>query len=167
MTTWSYSGDPSTSTLDAVRFLLGDTDPTFQLMQDAEVNYVITLAAPIYNNDFMSASICADIIAGSLAREIAISADGVTAGADQLQAKFQALAVNLRKMYDRIQGVGAQPFVGGIDAFCPPDFNVKPLIFGMGFTDNFRSGQQDYGNLGEYPYAYDYPSDDGGYWTGS
>lgn len=164
--TFTYGGDPAASDLAAVRFLLQDTDSTFPLMSDEEINYVINLALPIYNNDFMSASICADIVASAMARELAISADGVSVGADQLQSKYQALAVNLRKMYDRIRGVGAQPFVGGIDAFVPPDFSVKPLVFGMGFTDNFRSGQQNYGNLGEYPYAYDYPSDDGGYWTG-
>lgn len=165
--TWTYSGDPSTSELDAVRFALGDTDTSFQLMQNEEINYVIALADPIYSNNFMTASICADLIANSLAREISISADGVTAGADQLQAKFQLLASNLRKMYDRIAGVGAQPFVGGVDVFCPPDFSVKPLVFGKGFTDNLRAGQQNYGDLGDYVYEYpETPWGDGGYWTG-
>lgn len=37
---WSYSGDPSSSTLDAVRFEIGDTDTTDQLMQDAEINFI-------------------------------------------------------------------------------------------------------------------------------
>jgi len=39
---WSYSGDPSSSAKDKVRFLVGDTDTDDQLLNDAEVLYVIT-----------------------------------------------------------------------------------------------------------------------------
>lgn len=39
---WTYSGDPASSTRDAVRFLIGDTDSTDQLLQDAEITYVIS-----------------------------------------------------------------------------------------------------------------------------
>jgi hypothetical protein len=163
---WTYSGDPATSDKDEVRFLMGDTDDDFQLMSDEEIAYVIAKALPVYADNWMVASICCDIVANALAREISISADGVSAGADQLMSKFQATAKNLRVMYDRIRGVGGVPIVGGIDWFCPPDFSVKPLVFGMGFTDNMRAGQQNYGNEGEYPYAYEYPDNDGGYWSG-
>lgn len=41
---WTYSGDPATSDRDKVRFLIGDTDSTDQLLQDAEIAYVITEA---------------------------------------------------------------------------------------------------------------------------
>ena len=39
--TWSYSGDPSASSLDEVRFLVGDTDSTEQLVQNEEIAYAI------------------------------------------------------------------------------------------------------------------------------
>lgn len=162
---WSYSGVPTPGTRDAVRFLLGDTDQSFQLMQDAEIDYVIALASTIYDDDFMAASICADVVANELAREISVNADGVSAGADELQDKFQKLAQNLRDMYDRIRGVGGAPEVFGVDAFRPPNFSVKPLVFGKSFTDNFRAGQQNFGNYGEMPEAFDLPLD-GGYYTG-
>jgi hypothetical protein len=169
---WTYSGDPTTNSKDAVRFLLQDTDQAFQLMQDEEIAYVAGVSTPIYGaDDFMTASICADIVASAMAREISISADGVNAGADQLQAKYEQLAKNLRRMRDRIQGVGGVPFVGGVDRFCPPDFSIKALNFGIGFMDNFRAGQQDYGRYGEFEDGYWYGGDgepyDGGYWTGS
>jgi hypothetical protein len=32
--TWSYSGDPSSSSTDAVRFLVGDTDTNDQLISN-------------------------------------------------------------------------------------------------------------------------------------
>ena len=41
---WSYSGDPATSSKDAVRFLIFDTDTNDQLLQDAEINWCIAQA---------------------------------------------------------------------------------------------------------------------------
>lgn len=38
---FSYSGDPSASDLDAARFLIGDTDVTAPIMQDEEIQYII------------------------------------------------------------------------------------------------------------------------------
>ena len=39
---WSYSGNPSSSDLDALRFLIGDTDENAPIMQDEELQYLIT-----------------------------------------------------------------------------------------------------------------------------
>lgn len=38
---FSYSGDPSASELDAARFLISDTDSESQIMQDEEIQYII------------------------------------------------------------------------------------------------------------------------------
>lgn len=38
---FNYSGDPSTSTLDYLRFMLGDIDADTALFQDAELQYII------------------------------------------------------------------------------------------------------------------------------
>lgn len=40
--TFTYSGDPSTSTRNAVRFLINDTDSTDPLFTDEELAYLIT-----------------------------------------------------------------------------------------------------------------------------
>lgn len=40
--TWSYSGDPSQSDKDAVRFLIQDTDENDQQMSDEEINWLLT-----------------------------------------------------------------------------------------------------------------------------
>ena len=37
----TYSGDPSKSSLDAARFLIGDTDENSPIMQDEEIQYII------------------------------------------------------------------------------------------------------------------------------
>lgn len=39
---FSYSGDPSNSQLDECRFLLGDTDESQPILQDEEIDYIIT-----------------------------------------------------------------------------------------------------------------------------
>ena len=39
---WTYTGDPSDSDLDAVRFLVGDTDSEQQLASNEEILYAIS-----------------------------------------------------------------------------------------------------------------------------
>ena len=38
---WSYSGDPADSQIDACRFLIGDTIASDPIMQDEEIQYLI------------------------------------------------------------------------------------------------------------------------------
>ena len=40
--TWSYSGNPGSSLLDEVRFLIQDTDTDDQLLSNEELNYLVT-----------------------------------------------------------------------------------------------------------------------------
>lgn len=40
--TWSYSGNPASSDLDELRFLLGDTNESEHIMQDEELEYLIS-----------------------------------------------------------------------------------------------------------------------------
>ncbi len=37
---WTYGGDPSANNRDAIRFLIGDTDTSNQLLQDAEITFL-------------------------------------------------------------------------------------------------------------------------------
>lgn len=39
---FTYSGDPASSSRDAVRFLIGDTDSTDAQLQDTEIAYLLT-----------------------------------------------------------------------------------------------------------------------------
>lgn len=39
--TWSYTGNPANSDLDALRFRLGDTDPADQQFSDEELDYLL------------------------------------------------------------------------------------------------------------------------------
>lgn len=43
--TWTYTGDPSVSDRDKVRFLIGDTDTTDQLVSDEEIAWQLDVVA--------------------------------------------------------------------------------------------------------------------------
>ena len=63
--TFTYSGDPSTSTRNYVRFLLNDTDSTDALFSDEELNYVISeWSGDAYN----AARECAEILIARFSR---------------------------------------------------------------------------------------------------
>lgn len=65
--TWSYSGDPSSSTLDEVRFLIQDTDTNDQLLSNEEINYLIAG----YADDAYSAAVaCVVALIGQASRSI-------------------------------------------------------------------------------------------------
>lgn len=70
---WTYSGDPTASPKDEVRFLIGDTNPEEQQLQDAEINYLIietygSLANAPPTGNFLPAAHAADNIAAGYAR---------------------------------------------------------------------------------------------------
>ena len=64
--TFTYSGDPSTSVRNYVRFLINDTDSTNALFSDEELNYVISEWS---NDAYEAARECAEILIARFARE--------------------------------------------------------------------------------------------------
>lgn len=140
---WSYSGNPSTSERDAIRFYIGDIDPSLPLLQDEDIDFLILKWGPVYNSDLLTAAGAAEIIANHFAREVSVSADGVSVGSNELQQKYNDLAMNLREMY-KIEQIGTPILTGIWDNTWDP--SLKPLRFGIGFTDNYLVGRQDYGD---------------------
>lgn len=63
--TWTYSGDPSTSTRNFVRFLIHDTDSNDPLFSDEEINHVINEWS---NDAYESARELAEILIARFAR---------------------------------------------------------------------------------------------------
>ena len=47
--TWSYSGNPASSNLDEIRFLIQDTDTTDQLLSNEEINYLYNVYGDAYS----------------------------------------------------------------------------------------------------------------------
>ena len=134
---WSYSGNPSASTRDAVRYHLGDTDPDDPLMSDGELDYLITDWSLISTSPRLIAADAAENLANRYAREVTVSADAVTAQLQELVGNYRALAVSLRAQ-DANRNLGGPDL--GVDADSVPDPSVRPLNFSIGMHDNKRSG---------------------------
>jgi len=141
---WSYSGDPTDSDLDEIRFLVQDTDTADQLITDEEISYIIDKWVDVYGSNFMAAAMVAEAIAAKFTREVAYSADGVSVAVEQLQQKYDNLAMSLRDQYRQFD-IGAGPVVEGILYSDTLDPGIKPTMFGIGMNDNVRAGKQEYG----------------------
>lgn len=66
----TYSGDPSSSTLDEVRFLLGDTNTAAEKLTDDEVNYLITTWGTPIRAAHAGAMQLASVYAGKMDKSI-------------------------------------------------------------------------------------------------
>lgn len=143
--TWTYAGDPSASDVAAVRFYLQDVIIEDPLMSDEEIQFLWDDWNERGNGSHVYvAAIAADTLAAKFAREVSVSADGVSVGVQELQSKFEALAVSLRAQFQREQNAGAPETFGNVfgEEF---DASIKPLSFGKGMHDNSEAGRQDYG----------------------
>lgn len=136
---WTYSGDPAVSTKDKVRFLIGDTDESDQLVLDTEVAAAVTARGSSYG---AAAHICR-ALASKFARRVDTSIDGMRLSyAQRVKAFF-----DMAKDYDR-QALwlgGANPiYAGGISladkqlAEDDPD-RVTPA-FTIAMEDNLQIG---------------------------
>jgi hypothetical protein len=98
---WTYTGDPTTSPKDEVRFLIGDTNFSDQELQDAEIIYCIDLVygdmtnAPKIGN-FLPAAYAADNLASHYARMADKSVGDLHISNSNRFKQFQALAQRLR-----------------------------------------------------------------------
>lgn len=155
---FSYSGDPSSSDLDEVRFYLGDIDSTDVLLPDEEIQFVIDSWASTVGTNLYAAAVCAEMVAARFAREVSVSADGVSAGMNELQQKYNDLASSLREQHTARYGAAGSPSAGGTIFDEYYDSGIKPLSFGKGMHDNLRAGQQDYGGQ-QTSYPRDFPED--------
>ena len=63
---FTYSGDPSTRSLDAVRFLIHDTDPADYWMTDGEITYILGQTA---GSVYQAAHDACYVLAGQFARQ--------------------------------------------------------------------------------------------------
>ena len=123
--TWSYSGDPSNSNTDAVRFLIGDTDSADQQMSDEEIGWLVSEAGSTY----AAAVLACDGLAAKYARQTDKSAGEMSVKSSQRVEHYTKLAKRLRQR----AVTRAIPFAGGIsktskEAYEEDDDRVKPAF---------------------------------------
>jgi len=144
---WSYSGDPSDSSKDAIRFIVGDTDTDDPLVSNEEIAYLITLHGSLNR----SASETARAIAAKFARNMSRSIGGLQADFAAKHRQYLALADSL---LDKDELTPVAPFLSGYkkdDKKARAEDTNRERIFGRkGVMDNPRQASVD----GNYEHGY-------------
>lgn len=106
--TWTYSGDPSSTDRDAVRFLIGDTDTTDQQLTDEEIAYLLDQAG---DNVYAAAIAAAEALLGKYARLVDKNVGDLKLSYSQRQSSYAGLIIVLKKKF----GIrSATPYAGGL-----------------------------------------------------
>ncbi len=90
----AYGGDPSASSRDAVRFLIGDTDTTTALLGDDEVDFCLTEEG---SNIYRAAALAAETLASEYANKRSKSVGNLSIQYGDLVQRMEAKAKMLRK----------------------------------------------------------------------
>lgn len=122
---WTYSGDPSSSAQDEVRFLIGDTDQDEQLLTDEEIAYTIQVYpddGTAYSN-YRAAAECARSLSAKFARLVNKTVGSLSLQYGSRAQQFRELAQMLedqsikgtsqRKMGAPILGGGGKTYLMG------------------------------------------------------
>lgn len=131
---WTYSGDPSQSPKDAVRFIIGDTIESDPILQDEEINYILSQNA---NIDDAAYNACVGIVA-KFSRLINQSVGEVKLEYSQRVKHYQQLADKL----EQSANIVAIPYAGGISTAdkqeMQSDNSIVQPAFRKGMMDNNR-----------------------------
>jgi hypothetical protein len=119
--TWTYSADPTSSKKDAVRWLIGDTNPDAPLIQDEEIKFnLMEMNDEIYR----SAANCAQNIAAFYTGEAQSTSKSV--GGLSLSKSFGDKA----SRYERL----AKQLLMRSRRVSPPHVNADPHALGAEFV---------------------------------
>ena len=105
--TWTYDGDPSANEKDEVRFLVGDTDSTDQLVSDEEIAYAIAEES----NALLAAAKVAKAIMAKFARLVDKSVGDLKLNFSQRMTHYKDLIDQLTERGTASAGI---PYSGGI-----------------------------------------------------
>ena len=105
---WTYSGDPSSSKKDEVRFLIGDTNTKDQLLLDAEINYLLGQHS---QNSVMASARACEVLMAKFSRMADEQVGQVKINFSQKAKGYATLRDDLRR---RIAMEQAMPYAGGI-----------------------------------------------------
>ena len=129
---WNYSGDPASSDKDAVRFEVGDTDLTDQLLSDEEINFSIASEG----NALSASARCCEALSRKFARKADFTLGPQSVRASQRSKAYADLGKELRKKA-AIYSQGAGMYVGGVDPNDEKkDANLIPPFFKRRLMDN-------------------------------
>ena len=128
----SYSGNPSASDLDYVRFLIGDTDTTSEQLSDDEINALVTM----YGSAINAASYAADSLYAKYARKVNKKIGDLSIDYSDLAKHYKDLATTLRRQASiRL----AAPYAGGISKTTKEANEVDTDLVKPSFTKDMHT----------------------------
>ena len=143
---WTYGGDPSANARDAIRFLIGDTDTTDQLLSDEEVAWVNSEASGTSTGTtalYDAAYRCCLTIASKLAREADKQIGDLSVSMSQRAVAYREQAASLKALSGREGGVPI-PYAGGITIsdkdIDEENSDIFRTWFSSGQFENVRDG---------------------------
>lgn len=107
---WTYSGNPSASGLDKVRFLIQDTDSADQQLSDAEIKSMLTDAS---QNAYIAAIKCCQALVSKYTRRADKSVGDLSISFSQISKGYASLISTLREQAST-SGSLAPAYAGGI-----------------------------------------------------
>lgn len=130
--TWTYSGNPSASNLDKVRFLCGDTDTTNQQVSNEEITFLLT---EWNSNAYIAASEACVAIAGKLAAKADMSR---SVGDLSISTQYGAQAKTFLERADRLREQAGRAAAPVVNFYTDANSNVfGPMNFSVGM-DEFK-----------------------------
>lgn len=116
---WSYGGDPANSPIDAVRFMIGDTDENEQILTDEEIQFLIdTYGDNPLLLEYHAFAHMATVFARAIKRSLGPQSEDPTARLAYFQSKAKELKAKLA--------------AGGL----AESHNAYPKIFRKGMQSN-------------------------------
>ena len=143
---WTYGGDPSANARDAIRFLIGDTDTTDQLLSDEEIAWVNSEASGTATGTtalYDAAYRCCLTIASKLSREADKQIGDLSVSMSQRAKAYREQAASLKALSGREGGVPI-PYAGGITIsdkeIDEENSDIFRTWFSSGQFENVRDG---------------------------
>lgn len=129
---FTWTGDPSASTLETIRWLIGDTVEASAKFQDAEINYAYDSEGSIYG----AAALCCEQLSTRYSDAVSRSLGPLRVDLSDKASKYLSMAKEFRKK----AAMYATPYGGGIsvakDEVFDEDSDLNQPIFDKGMMDN-------------------------------
>ena len=133
--TWSYSGNPGSSALDEIRFLIQDTDTNDQLLSNEELTYLYTSYQDAYSAAVAAVGVLIAKASRSEEESKSVGDLSLTVKAGARLAQWQALMNSLQA--ERFRRYPAAPVVNA-NAILPTSEGIVE-----GESTDFYVGQMD------------------------
>lgn len=108
--TATYSGNPSASDKDAVRYLVGDTNVSSAKVTDEEIAFTLVEQPNVYR----AAALVARSLAAKYSSAVNMSLDGASISAGSRAQNYLTLAENLERQARKSATFAILPYAGGL-----------------------------------------------------